>query len=137
MTILTPFRNGRLLERFFDDYEGVSTLHAPDIQIKKNDKEYLVKAKLPGAKKENINVEVENGYLKISGKYEVRDEKDDNEYENVHSEFRSYSEFERSIALDLSRFEIDKVAAKFENGLLEVSLPLKEAEKPKMISVKG
>ncbi len=134
MTMLTPFRSGSYLEKFFDDWDDRASVHTPDIQIKKNDKEYQVRAKLPGAKKNDIHVEVENGYLKISGKYE---KKEDQDFENVHSEFRSYTEFHRSLALDLGRFEIDKVNAKFEDGVLEVTLPLKEIAKAKQISIKG
>ena len=78
-------------------------------------------------------VEVEDGYLNIAGRYEQKEEKD---YENVHSEFRSYSEFERALSLDLTRFDLDRVDANFKDGVLEVSLPLKEAAKPKQIDVK-
>ena len=133
MTMITPFRNKSLMERFFsDDWDTDAPVHTPEIQLKRNEGEYKVRAKLPGAKKEDIKVEVENGHLTISGKYEQKEEKD---YENIHSEFRSYSEFQRALSLDLARFDVDQIDANFKDGVLEVSLPLKEAEKPKQINV--
>ena len=47
-------------------------VHTPEIQVKKSEGEYKVRAKLPGAKKEDIKVEVENGHLTVSGKYEQK-----------------------------------------------------------------
>lgn len=134
MTILAPLRNGSLVERLFDDWGTDSPVHTPEIQVKKSSDEYRVRAKLPGVKKEDIQLEVENGYLKISGKYEQKEEKD---YESVHSEFRSYSEFQRALSLDLSRFNLDEIDANFKDGVLELSLPLKEAERPRQISIKN
>ena len=134
MTILSPFRSRSLFEDLFAERETGALVDSPEIQIKKSDSEYKVRAKIPGAKKENIKLEVENGYLKISGKYEEAEEKD---YESIHSEFRSCSQFERRLGLDLNRVDVDKIGASFKEGLLEVSLPLKENEKPKNIAIEA
>ena len=136
MTILTPFRSESLMERFFDDWESQTVVHTPEIQVKKSDNAYKVRTKLPGVKKDDIKIEVENGYLKISGKYENKEEKEEKDYESVHSEFRSYSEFQRVLSLDLARFDTDNIDASFEDGLLEITLALKEVEKPKQITIK-
>ena len=135
MTILTPFRGKNFVEQFFGDWENEENSHIPEIQIKKNDKEYKVTAKIPGAKKEDIKVEVENGYLKVSGEYKNFEAKESEKYDNIHSEYRSYTAFERALSIDASRFEVDKVDAKFKDGLLEISLPLKASAKPKQINV--
>ncbi len=133
MTILTPvLERGSLLENFFDDLKTNPEVHTPDVQIKKNEKEYKIQVKVAGAKKEDIQVEIESGYLKISGKYETQEEED---YKNLHSEFKSYTEFLRHFPIDLGRFEVEQINAQFDNGLLEISLPLKENEKPKQITI--
>ncbi len=139
MTLLTPFRSASLIDRLFDSYdEDAPLVHSPEIRVKKGKKDYRILAKVPGAKKDNIKVEVDNGYLKISGKYEnKREEKEEGEYQSIHSEFRSYSEFQRAISLDSSRFEVDKIDATLENGVLEVVLPLTKESEAKLISVKG
>ena len=134
MTMITPFRSKSLMERFFsDDWDTEALVHTPEIQVKRSETQYKVLAKLPGAKKEDVKVEMENGCLKISGKYEQKEEKN---YENVHSEFRNYSEFQRVLSLDMARFDLEQIDANFAAGVLEVSLPLKEAEKARQISVK-
>ena len=133
MSMLTPFMSKSLFDRYFEDLDNAPVVHTPELQVQRNDKEYLVRAKLPGVNKEDVKIEVEDGYLTISGKYTQTKEE---EYENVHSEFRSYSEFKRALSLDHNRIEVNQVTAELKNGILEVALPLKEAVKPKQISIK-
>jgi len=106
---------------------------SPAIEIKKNENEYKLAAHLPGVKKEDVHVSIENGYLTISGKMEKREEK---EYEMVRSEIASYTEFQRSLKIDETAFDADRVEAKIADGILEVVLPLAEKVKPRQIEVK-
>ncbi len=137
MTFMTPFSRGSLLDRLVEDLDDShesykETWQAP-VQIKKSEKDYRVLVKIPGMRKEDIKIEVEDGYLKIFGEYENKKEED---YEAIHSEFRTYKKFYRSLALELSRFDVDKIDAKFCDGILEVALPLHAKAQPKQISIK-
>ncbi|HMU85769.1 MAG TPA: Hsp20/alpha crystallin family protein [Leptospiraceae bacterium] len=107
--------------------------HTPPVEIKKGDKEYRVTAHLPGVKRENLNVTVENGFLTISGKYETREEK---EYQTVRSEIVSYSTFKRSLKIDQNSFDVENVDAKLTDGVLEIRLPIKASVQPRQIDVK-
>jgi HSP20 family protein len=105
------------LSRFFHELPAEPTIK---IDVTENDKAYTVKAEIPGVKKEDINVEVDGNQVSISA--EVRREKEEKKDENVvHSE-RYYGRQFRSFTMAR---EIDrkKVAAKYADGVLELTLP--------------
>ncbi len=90
------------------------------LDVTEDDKAYHVKAELPGVKKEDIAVEIEGNQVSLAA--EVRHEKEEKQGETVvHSE-RYYGKQYRSFTLDK---EIDrkKAQAKFDNGVLELTLP--------------
>jgi len=105
----------------------------PPIEIKKSEKEYRVTALLPGVKKEDLNVTVENGALTISGKYNRKEEKD---LQSVRSEIVEYAEFKRTLKIDQNSFDPDKIEAQLADGILSLRLPIKESVQPKQIEVK-
>ena len=107
--------------------------YSPDVEIQKSEKAYKVTAPLAGVKKENLNVQVENGRLVISGTYE---NKSAEEYKTVHSEVTNYKEFYRELRMDAGSFQVDKIDAQLENGVLTLTLPLVESVKPRQIDVK-
>jgi HSP20 family protein len=133
-----PFQE---LARFdpFRDFEGffglprlrrwlaeVPTEPTIKLDVTEDDKAFHVKAEMPGVKKEDISVEIDGNQVSLSA--EVRKEKEEKEGEVVvHSE-RYYGKQYRSFTLDK---EIDrkKAEAKFENGILELTLP-KNGGKP-------
>lgn len=92
---------------------------------------FKILAELPGMEKDKIKIMIENGLLTISGE---RTREEDNGHEVIRSE-RFYGNFTRSFTLPDS---IDKsgISADYKNGLLEVTLPMVEEEKPKEINVK-
>ncbi|MGE5624526.1 MAG: Hsp20/alpha crystallin family protein [Bacillota bacterium] len=105
----------------------------PAVDIKEEADKFLVRADLPGVEPKDIDVSLENGSLAISGKREseVKDEKDG--YRRVE---RVYGEFHRQFALPDSA-DPEKVTAKCEKGVLEITIGKSEARKPKRISVKA
>ena len=98
--------------------------------IKENDA-FKIVAELPGMEKDKIKLMVENDTLTISGE---RARNDEDKRDVLRSE-RFYGTFSRSFSLSEN---IDKsgISADYKNGLLVVTLPLKEEEKPKQIDVK-
>jgi HSP20 family protein len=87
----------------------------------------VLPADLPEVKAEDIDVRVENNTLTLSGK---RNFDKDETVKGGHRIERSYGEFVRSIEVP-STVDTEKVAADYKNGVLTISLPKKEAAKPR------
>jgi HSP20 family protein len=90
-----------------------------------------LKADVPDVKIEDIDVRVENQTLSIRGHRKF--EKDEN-IKGHHRIERSYGEFVRSFAVP-STVDTEKVAADYKNGVLTITLPKKEAAKPRQVRV--
>lgn len=105
----------------------------PAVDIKEEADKFLVRADLPGVDSKDIEVSLENGMLSIKGKRgsEVKDEKDG--YRRVE---RVYGEFHRQFTLPDSA-DPEKVTAKCDKGVLEITIGKSEGRKPKRISVKA
>lgn len=99
---------------------------APAVDISEKDKEYLVKAQLPGVKKEDVKVELLNGVLTLSGerKYE-KEEKT----EKTHRIESSYGAFTRSFVVPEDVLA-EKIGADYKDGILCVHLPKTDIKKP-------
>ena len=104
---------------------------APAIDIFETENELVFKADVPDVDQKEIDVRVENQTLTISGerKFERKDQG-----KGYHRVERSYGNFARSFAVPNS-FDTDKINAGFKNGVLTVTLPKKEAAKPRQIKV--
>ena len=105
----------------------------PRVDITEDDKSLFVHAEMPGIPKDTVKVSVNNDMLlTLSGK-KMRDELNE-EQSYIRSE-RAYGEFSRSFVLP-ENIDVDKINAKFENGVLELTMPKVEPQKPKDIEVK-
>jgi len=92
------------------------------MDVKEADGQYLVKAEIPGVKKDDIHVTVEGNRVSISA--EVKQEKEAKEGERVIRCERSYGMASRSFTL-ADEVDQNKVQAKYDNGVLELTLPKK------------
>ena len=90
------------------------------VDIREKENEYILEADFPGMKKEDINIDYSKGYLTISG--EKKTEKEETEKkENYIRKERSYEKASRSFYVgDINK---DEIKAKFENGVLEITIP--------------
>lgn len=117
---------------FFNDMfsPSVSTMKS---DVKENEKEYILDVELPGFKKEDINVDFNDGYLtvKASHKEEKKEDKD-NKHRYLRQE-RRYSSVERSFYV--GDINLEGVKAKLDNGILTIIVPKKELEAPKENSI--
>ena len=128
----------RLFDSFFDGYlspspSASSTASiAPRINVTESATAYVVEAELPGVAKENVNISVDGQLVTIEA--EAKREAERKEGETVVFAERSTEKFSRSFKLAV---EVDdsKSAAKLENGILTLTLPKKEALRPKQIAV--
>ncbi len=125
---LTFFNNFDLLDPFFDDdfFRGCRKNDHREVlktDVIENEKDYELIMDAPGAKKENINIELEDGYLTISVLVNKVDEEKKSSY--IRKERSSY-QAKRSFYVGYIKEE--DVKAKFENGELHLIIP-KEQEK--------
>jgi HSP20 family protein len=105
---------------------------APRLDVVERDNEFVVKAEMPGMKKDDIEVSLESGVLTITA--ETKSETEEKEGDRVIRQERRYGKFLRSLRLGK---EIDekKVKASYKDGILELVLPKAEEVKPKKIAV--
>ncbi len=119
----------------FDNGWNVPTLNIPAVNIVEQPNEYLLTLAAPGMKKEDFKIDVDGNMLTISS--EKEENKEDKNKKFTRKEY-SYSSFSRSFSLP-EEIKQENINAKYEDGVLRISLPRKEeAKKPasKKIAVK-
>ncbi len=114
--------------------ENASSFSAwsPAVDVQETEKEYLIKADLPGVKKEDVKVELLEGALTIGGD---RSQEKEEKGKKFHKIEREYGSFLRRFALP-SDVDAEKVQAEFKDGVLNVHLPKSPAVKPQTVDVK-
>jgi len=157
MTIWDPWKEISRLERemgrMFDEFwgtegRGLKRLPFPkkaEVPVEREelvgtppadliDKEdsLLLKSEMPGARKEDIKISVTDEEVTLSGKVERKKEE---KRENYYYSERAYNAWQRTIPLPV-RIKSDKARAKYENGLLEITLPKAEEAKAKRKELK-
>ena len=104
----------------------------PPVDIFENEKhEIVLRAELPGLKREDIDIRVENSTLTLRGERKRDTEVKQEQYHRVE---RSYGSFSRSFSLPTT-VNTEKVSAAFADGVLTITLPLREEAKPRQIQV--
>ena len=138
-----PFREfaqlqDRINRVFTDAYgrddEGLMTSGnwVPPVDIYQNgDQEVVLKAELPDPTREDIDITVDKGTLTIKGEKKFNAEVKE---ESFHRIERRYGSFSRSFSLPAT-VDPSKVAAEYKNGVLTITLPLREESKPRQIKV--
>lgn len=119
-----PFRE---LEEFEKNFWNGDLLTEFKTDIKDNGDSYLLEADLPGFKKEDIKIDIDNDSLTICGERHSAAEEKDNRGNYVRCE-RSYGSFSRSF--NVSSVKTDEIRANYENGVLRLTMPKKEETKP-------
>jgi len=104
---------------------------SPALDITQDKDNVIVKAELPGMKKEEISISMHEGMLSISGERKLEEEATEGE---TFRRERFYGKFHRTIALPTA-VNASKVKAAYKDGVLTVTLPKAEEAKPKQIEV--
>jgi HSP20 family protein len=113
-------RGSQLLEGWF-----------PPVDIYEDKENVLVKAELPGLKKEDIEISLQEGYLTLSGERKHEEERKE---ADVYRSERWEGRFHRAISLPC-RVDAEKIKAIYNEGVLTVTLPKAEESKPKQIPI--
>ena len=138
---LTPFDSlfDKLISQAFPNFGqefGVSFFgngSYPRVNVIDLKNEIAIEAEIAGLTKEDVSVEYEDGILTITGN--KKDEVEETDAKYVYRELKR-SSFRRSFQIDDTNLEVDKISAKFDNGILNVSIPKKEVAVPKVKKVK-
>jgi HSP20 family protein len=119
---------GRTPTRWFQPEEGLWT---PNVDVSETKDDIVFTAEIPGLKKEDIKLSVQDNVFTLSGeKKEEKEEKD----ANYHRLERSYGSFCRSFTFP-TPVQPDKVKASYKDGILRITLPKTEEVKPKEIPI--
>ena len=113
-------------------YESMEAPPRIRLDLAEIDGAYTVRAEIPGARKENIDVRIEGNLVTISA--EMKKEWDDRKEGRVLRSERQYGHASRSFTL-ASPVDESKAGAKYENGVLELTLPKKSATATKRLSI--
>jgi HSP20 family protein len=137
-------RNGNLtnsLPGLFDDFftrdlfdwgntnYSTSGTTLPAVNVKETNDTFEVEMAAPGMKKEDFKVELNNNVLTISSEHKHEHEEKDGEKYN-RREF-SYQSFQRSFQLSREAVDADNIQARYENGVLRLTIPKREEVKQK------
>ena len=104
----------------------------PSVDISETDTAYLIKGEIPGVKKEDVKITIEDGMITMRGERKQEKEEKDKKFHRVE---RSYGSFMRTFALPVNIDET-KVQAQFKDGVLAVRLPKSPIARPKALDVK-
>ena len=131
---LDPFNGLRLFEdavtRLMSE-PRTSRPWSPAVDIIESEDALILKADVPDVKIEDIDVRVENQTLTLRGQRKFEKEENVRGYHRIE---RSYGEFVRSFQVPPT-VNTDQVGADYKNGVLTISLPKKEAAKPRQVKV--
>jgi HSP20 family protein len=137
----------REMDRLFDDFFAPAEARSfaapaqaqagvmPSIDVDETEQAYMVTAELPGIDPKDVELDLRDNALILRG--EKRSERQEEDGGRRYSE-RSYGRFERAIPF-ATEVDADKVAAKFENGVLKVTLPknAQARDKTRRIQISG
>ena len=134
---MREFRRGfDLLNSMLDEFNGDNENgFVPAINTREGEYAYHIEVDLPGIKKEDIDIKVEDNTLVISGERKMKEELKEENYYKIESSFGSFS---RSFSLP-EEADVENIHAESKDGVLEVVVPKLESakvDKVKKISVK-
>jgi HSP20 family protein len=119
------------IQRYFDDFPAFgfkySDSFSPKIDISEGEKNIKVIAEIPGVKKEDIKIVIQDNIITIEGEKKKEEKIEEHNYYRTE---RSYGSFRRSFTLP-AEVDNDNIDAKFENGVLNIDIKKAEIKKAK------
>jgi HSP20 family protein len=127
------------IDRLFDGFIGrlpgrrevVEGAWIPLLDLEETKDDFIIRAEIPGMKKEDVKISLTGDKLRISGE---RSREKEEKGKTYHRMERAYGRFERVLTLP-AEIDASKVKASYKEGLLEVTLPKTERVKPKEIGI--
>jgi HSP20 family protein len=126
------------MNRLFDRFFGAPAANGsaarrwiPAMDLTETDDSLLLRADLPGVSEDDVEIEVKDGVLTISGE---RKNEHEEKGEGFHRVERSFGRFSRALNLP-DGIDAEQVEAKFDNGVLEVRIPKPEETQPTRVQI--
>lgn len=121
-TLLSGAENGNELQRW-----------SPAMDLLEGEDHFLLRADLPGLAEEDVQIEVHDNTLRISGKREAEHEQKERGWYRME---RSFGSFSRSLTLP-DGVDAEAIAASFDKGVLEVRIPKPEERQPRRVQIQA
>ena len=119
-----PTSFSSMIDRFFNDSltrSGGSSF-VPKVDIIENENSYELHVAAPGVSKDDFNIELKDNFITVSGERKISNEKKDKNYHSIET---NYGAFSRSFSLP-ENVDSSKIDAKYNNGILELTIPKDE-----------
>jgi HSP20 family protein len=132
--LMKPEPFTREIDRVFDAFFGQTDQArrwVPPVDLVEAEDHFVLKADLPGLAEGDVNIELQDGTLTISGERRAEHEQSERGWYRIE---RSFGSFNRSLTLP-DGVDPDRIEAAFSNGVLEVRIPKPEERKPRRISI--
>jgi HSP20 family protein len=129
-----PKTFSEMLDTFFNDAittRGTAGSFLPGVDVIEHDKTYEINVTLPGMKKENVNIELEDNVLTVSGERKFENEEKNKKFHLVESR---YGKFSRSFTLPRN-IKRDSIQAGMSDGILNISVEKDEKAVSRQISI--
>jgi len=122
-----------IFDQWLDTPQRTMRTFSPRVEVRELDKEFVLRAEVPGLGKEDVKLSLENRVLTISGekKLDKREDKD-----NVYIRETAYGEFTRSFNLG-DGIDESNIKAEYKDGILTVTLPKSEKAVARQIEISG
>ena len=132
--LMKPEPFTREIDRVFDAFFGQTDQArrwVPPVDLVEAEDHFVLRADLPGLREGDVNIEVQDGMLTISGERKAEHEQRERGWYRIE---RSFGSFNRSLTLP-DGVDPDRIAASFSDGVLEVRIPKPDERKPRRISI--
>src|SRR3954470_4104534 len=132
--LMKPEPFTREIDRVFDAFFGQTDQGrrwVPPVDLVEAEDHFVLKADLPGLAEDDVNIEVQDGALTISGERRAEHEQREKGWYRIE---RSFGRFNRSLSLP-DGVDPDRIQASFSHGVLEVRIPKPEERKPRRIEI--
>ncbi|MEX2605321.1 MAG: Hsp20/alpha crystallin family protein [Gracilimonas sp.] len=135
-TTTAPLRISDWIDDIFEDAlnwpQPSTSTFVPEFNVYETDKEFEVSVALPGMSKDDVEISYNAGTLTISGERKMQKEENGRRYHRIESRFGKFSQ---SLPLPSDVVNQDKIVAKYENGVLNVTVPKVKEKAAKKIKV--
>ena len=123
-----------IVKDFFAGFSNVSATRGiyPLLDIREDKEKYIIGVEIPGVEKKDLKISVKKEKLIIQGEKKEEKKREEESYLRVE---RSYGNFMRSVSLPTG-VDQSKITAKYNNGVLKITLPKTEKGKAKEVEVK-
>jgi HSP20 family protein len=128
-----PTSFSSIIDRLFDESMTRSggSAFVPKVDIIENETSFELHVAAPGLSKDDFNIELKDNYLTVSGERKFTNEKKEKNYRSIETQYGSFS---RSFSLP-ENVDSSKINAKYNNGILELTVP-KDEKKPLKTTIK-